>query len=236
MRRDPRPFWLHQLHERLERAQAHRLVVPRFDALGAHWRFTNPTRIVIFGRGIRAGRALHACAADDRYVRLTSWGETAEIILGDAVLISPGARITADARVSVGDGTMLASDVLVTDSDWHGLYDRVGRPPGAPVTIGANVWVGDGAYIGKGVTVGDHAVIGARAVVTKDVEPFAVVAGAPARVVKRLDPDAPRRTRMELLADPQALAAQDRALMRSFLRGRTTPGWLKARFMPGRED
>jgi len=54
-----------------------------------------------------------------------------------------------------------------------------------PVIIGNDVWIGDGAVILSGVTVGDGAVIAAAAVVTKDVRPYAIVAGNPAREVKR---------------------------------------------------
>jgi virginiamycin A acetyltransferase len=55
----------------------------------------------------------------------------------------------------------------------------------ANVTIGNDVWVGDGAIILAGVSVGDGAVIGAGAVVTKSVAPFSIVAGNPARIIKK---------------------------------------------------
>lgn len=61
--------------------------------------------------------------------------------------------------------------------------------PAAPVRIGHDVWIGDQAMIKGGVSVGDGAIIAARAVVTKDVPAYAVVAGNPARVVKRRFPD-----------------------------------------------
>ena len=55
-----------------------------------------------------------------------------------------------------------------------------------PVTIGNDVWIGHGAVILKGVRIGDRSVVGARAVVTRDVPADTVVAGNPARVVKSL--------------------------------------------------
>ena len=53
-----------------------------------------------------------------------------------------------------------------------------------PVNIGNDVWIGEGCFINGGITIGDGAVIGAHSVVTKDVAPFAVVAGAPAKLLR----------------------------------------------------
>jgi galactoside O-acetyltransferase len=55
-----------------------------------------------------------------------------------------------------------------------------------PVRIGDKVWIGFGASILKGVNVGEGSVVGAKAVVTRDVPPYTVVAGNPARVVRQL--------------------------------------------------
>ena len=53
------------------------------------------------------------------------------------------------------------------------------------VVIGNDVWIGDGCYIKAGVTIGDGAVVGAHAVVTRDVEPYAIVVGSPARAIRK---------------------------------------------------
>lgn len=56
--------------------------------------------------------------------------------------------------------------------------------------IGNDVWIGAGAFISSGVRIGDGAVVGARAVVTKDVPPYAIVAGTPARIIRfRFEPE-----------------------------------------------
>jgi len=75
-------------------------------------------------------------------------------------------------------------DVQIMDTDFHDIV----RPTGtavrsAPIVIGAHVLVGARAMILKGVTVGDGAIIAASAVVSRDVEAGAIVAGNPARVV-----------------------------------------------------
>lgn len=58
------------------------------------------------------------------------------------------------------------------------------------VTIGNDVWIGHGAVIMPGVTIGDGAIVGSSAVVTKDVEPYTIVAGVPAKPIKRRHPEA----------------------------------------------
>lgn len=57
------------------------------------------------------------------------------------------------------------------------------------ITIGNDVWIGEGAFLRRGVTIGDGAVVGARSVVTRDVAPYAIVGGAPARTIRQRFPD-----------------------------------------------
>jgi len=71
-----------------------------------------------------------------------------------------------------------------------GQFERSGPPTIAKLTtVGNDVWIGHEAFILPGVTIGDGAVVAARAVVTKDVPPYAVVAGVPAKVVKYRHPE-----------------------------------------------
>jgi acetyltransferase-like isoleucine patch superfamily enzyme len=239
MRRDHRPFWAFRLAAWLRDVRTRHFLAPQFAALGPHPMVIGPGHVELVGANIEAGVGLHLIASADAKVRLTTWpppGETAEIVLGDAVLVVGGARILAARRIAIGDGAMLAANVVVTDSDWHGLYDRVGAPEPKPVRIGRNVWIGDGAFVGKGVTIGDNSVIGARAVVVRDVPADCVAAGNPARAVRMLDPDEPRRTRTDMLRDPQALADWSWALHRERLQQNTTFGWLRALLFPRRGD
>ncbi len=88
-------------------------------------------------------------------------------------------------RVSIGRNCAIAWGVTICDHDFHKLYkDGKQRVETAAVTIEDNVWIGMNATILKGVTVGQGAVIGASAVVTRDVPPACICAGNPARVVE----------------------------------------------------
>lgn len=240
MRRDHRPYWMHSAWEQYENWWSRTWLAPHFDALGPNPRFVGPQHVEVFGPNITAGVALHIIATRDMPIRLTVWSpadQAGRIAIGDGCFFAGGARILATRQISIGDACLFAANTTVTDSDWHGLYDRIDpAPPGHPVRIGNNVWVGDGAFIGKGVTIGDHAVIGARAVVTRDVEPYAVVAGSPARVFKRLDPALPMRTRLDMLDEIVNVSRFMDSAYRDALKTNTTLGWLRSRILPRRGD
>lgn len=71
-------------------------------------------------------------------------------------------------------------------------YQRVDLPHQvAPIEIGAYAWVTSGVFVGPGVTVGEGAVVAVRSTVLKDVEPWTVVAGTPAKVVKKREVERP---------------------------------------------
>ncbi|MBO9427793.1 CatB-related O-acetyltransferase [Labrenzia sp. R4_1] len=78
---------------------------------------------------------------------------------------------------------------FVGGHDFHSYKPHlVGKVPATqfkPTAIGNDVWIGHGAYISAGVTIGDGAIVAANAVVTKDVEPYSIVGGNPAREIKK---------------------------------------------------
>ncbi|MNW06569.1 putative acetyltransferase [compost metagenome] len=71
---------------------------------------------------------------------------------------------------------------MISDTDYHQIEGTVSTKP---IVIGDEVWIGCKSIILKGVTIGNGAVVAAGSVVTKDVEPYTLVAGIPAKVIKR---------------------------------------------------
>lgn len=113
--------------------------------------------------------------------------------VGDGTFLGGGLSISVAKSISIGSNCLLASNVTIMDNNGHPFdpYERARNEPVkaedvAPVIIGDYVWIGDGAIILKGVTIGDCAVVAARSVVTKDVEPYTLVGGSPLRVLKNL--------------------------------------------------
>ncbi|HWW66788.1 MAG TPA: acyltransferase [Solirubrobacterales bacterium] len=108
--------------------------------------------------------------------------------VGDKTVMGQECTISAYRRVRIGEQCVIADRAMFIDFD-HGVVEverpiRVQGIYKRDVEVGSNVWVGYGACILRGVRVGDNSIIGANAVVTKDVPANAVVAGIPARVIR----------------------------------------------------
>lgn len=128
--------------------------------------------------------------------------------LGRGVNIEHGAEF--DGRLVVGDRSSVGIDsecfgpvtigrdvmmgpecVILTRNHRHDRLDipmiSQGYEDYRPVTVGDDVWIGRRVIILPGVTVGAHSILSAGAVVTKDVDPFSIVGGVPAKLIKRRD-------------------------------------------------
>lgn len=106
----------------------------------------------------------------------------AKILIGDNTYINRRTEIMAKESVSIGRGCAISWDVVITDTDYHQLEGTISTKP---IVIGDEVWIGCKSIVLKGVTIGNGAVVAAGSVVTKDVEPYTLVAGIPAKVVKK---------------------------------------------------
>jgi acetyltransferase-like isoleucine patch superfamily enzyme len=111
-----------------------------------------------------------------------------ECRIGAKTVLGQECTISAFQHISIGRECIIADRVMLIDFD-HGVVevDRPIRRQGIykrDVRLGHNIWVGYGACFLRGVTVGDNCVVGTNAVVTKDMPDDAVVAGAPARILR----------------------------------------------------
>jgi acetyltransferase-like isoleucine patch superfamily enzyme len=124
-------------------------------------------------------------------VWITAPGD-ARVRIGAGTFLNKGVMVAAQELVEIGDHCMLANGCFVTDANhrfddparpitWQGFETR------GPTRIGANTWLGANVVVTSGVAIGERCVIGANSVVTADVEPFSVAAGAPARVLRRVE-------------------------------------------------
>ena len=107
------------------------------------------------------------------------------ISLGANVYINAGCTFLDTGAIEIGPGSMFGPGVHIYCADHHrdGALRKAGLERALPVIIGANVWIGGGAKILPGVTVASDAIIGAGAVVTKNVAAGVRVVGNPARVL-----------------------------------------------------
>jgi len=128
-----------------------------------------------------------------------------KISIGDNVYIGPNSTVYCKENVSIGNEVIIANNVVIMDNNNHPVSPAKRREmsladdyinselwgwrdaKSAKVTICDNVWIGRDVRIMKGVTIGEGSVVALGSIVTHDVPPYTVVAGNPARVVKKLD-------------------------------------------------
>lgn len=147
------------------------------------------------------------CIINAKFIFETPKGE---VIIGNNVQLGGVIFISKD-RIEIGNDVTMAWDIIIYDHNSHStnwderkndnsqVYNDYINCNGnnivnkdwtnvktASVKIGDKVWIGFGAVILKGVNIGEGAVVGARSVVTKDIEPWTVVGGNPAKIIRRL--------------------------------------------------
>jgi len=127
-----------------------------------------------------------------------------EIQVGSDSYVGEGTRIWSGNEIKIGNHVLISHNVNIIDTNSHEInfeerairYDELifkgdwneeGNVISKPIIIEDNVWINFNAIILKGVTIGKGAIIAAGSVVTKDVEPFTMVAGNPAKFIKKLN-------------------------------------------------
>jgi acetyltransferase-like isoleucine patch superfamily enzyme len=234
--KDYRPYYIKRAWYKILHLYVRYKLAPQLKKLGKHSFIVKPWHIEIFGGPVSIGDNISLLGCSDKKTRLTVWSDKKDIkgiTIGDHVLISPGVRISAANHISIADSCMLASHVYITDSDWHGIYDRsMPSNETSCVILEENVWIGDSAIVCKGVTIGKNSIIGANAVVTCDIPANVIAAGNPAKIIKKLDPDKVIITRKDRFSDTQKMKHLFESSEKESLRGNTLTGWIRSLFFP----
>ena len=240
IRRDNRPFWLKRVHWWFDQKYIKNILAPQFENLGVGPLVLGVKYLHINGEGISVGDFATFISAPDSHIHLTTWNadkHNGKIEIGDYCLFSPGVRVSAATKVKIGNSCMFANSAYISDSDWHGIYDRA-LPVGQSkeVVLEDNVWIGDGAIVSKGVTIGKNSIVGARTVVIKDVPANVVVAGNPAKIVKELDSEEKIVSRADMFSSPKELDDLYLEIDRISLKKNTLIRWIKSKFYPSSDQ
>ena len=128
-------------------------------------------------------------------LNINNFGEKYLIEIGENVEINDEVHIGATEKIIIEDNVLIASKVYISDHN-HGSYkgDEQDSPMSipkerkihsSPIRIEKNVWIGELCCILQGVTIGEGSIIGAMSVVTKDIPPYTIAVGSPAKLIKR---------------------------------------------------
>jgi acetyltransferase-like isoleucine patch superfamily enzyme len=118
-------------------------------------------------------------------------GQQGRIRIGKGVFLNQGVMVAATGLVEIGDHCMAANGCFITDGDhrfddptrpvtWQGFTSK------GPTRLQDNVWLGANVVVTSGVTIGARSVVGAGSVVTRDIPPGVIAAGAPAKVIREI--------------------------------------------------
>lgn len=135
---------------------------------------------------------------------LLVFGYGGQISIGKNCYVGDNSRIWSGEKIQIGNNVLISHGVNIMDTNAHEIDYKLradgylgmlkygsqylkGRVITQPITIKDNVWIGFNSIIMKGVTIGEGAIIAAGSVVTKDIEPFTMVGGNPARVLKTIN-------------------------------------------------
>lgn len=117
---------------------------------------------------------------------------TPDLQIGNQVVLTDYIQISCCKKVKIGDNCLVGGNVYISDNT-HGTSSSLDLPPllrplysKGPVIIGENVWIGRNVTILSGVTIGQNSIIGANSVVNSDVPANCIVAGVPAKIIKKL--------------------------------------------------
>jgi len=154
-----------------------------FRQLGARCQFRGypqfgyAFREIFVGSACSFGRGIFLNCGPDGFIKIG-----ANVGLNDYTYLS------AIHGITIGKDSRIGEFVSIRDNDHQFTHPDIAIRAqgfvGAPIEIGEDVWIGRGVFIGKGVSIGKGAVVGANSVVVKDIPPYAIAVGVPAKVIK----------------------------------------------------
>ena len=138
-------------------------------------------------RGWLARRIFRRCGRNVRIKRGAYFGNGSNLVIGDNSQIGENARVASDTVI--GDNVMMGLEVLILSTVHASSRTDIpliaqGCEPNRPVVIEEGAWIGGRAILLPGVRIGHDSIVGAGAVVKRDVPPMAIVGGVPARFIK----------------------------------------------------
>ncbi len=135
---------------------------------------------------------LGSCGKRARFITTSKFFVPGNIHIGDDVFINQQCILAADEDIVIGNKVQIGFRAMLITSNYEALVHHRTKQRKKylePITIKDYVWIGSGAIILPGVTIGEGSVVAAGAVVVKDVPPYTVVGGVPAKIIKRLSLD-----------------------------------------------
>jgi acetyltransferase-like isoleucine patch superfamily enzyme len=152
----------------------------------------SPESRIVIGNQVRIGSDfLRAGIALFSKCKIRAFGPS-QIIIGNHVALSGTSISCRTTRIEIGDGTIIAPNCIIMDSDFHAPWPpenrtyNMGYERDREVIIERNVWIGLNCLILKGVRIGENSIVSAGSVVSEDVPPNVIVAGNPAKMIKAL--------------------------------------------------
>lgn len=149
-------------------------------------------QFITLGDGVVARKCLKLHTWESYRGKKTSY--TPNLVIEDDTSFGDNCYITCANTIIIGKNVLIGDNVFITDN-FHGKSSKsdCNLPPvereiwsKGPVVVEDNVWIGRNVSIMPNVTIGRGAVIGANAVVTKDIPEFSVVAGSPAKIIRKI--------------------------------------------------
>ena len=239
MQKDNRPFFIRLFIENFYILWTKYFLIPQFKRVGKNLDINKPWNIDVYGKNISLGENVHIRTSRNVITQICAWNKNncnGIIKIGDNVLISPGVRIISAEEIIIDSNVMIASNVYISDSDWHGIYDRINTPGSSKkIHIEENSWIGEGSKISKGVRIGKNSIIGLGSVVTSDVPDNEIFGGNPAKKIGEIDENKKIRKREEIFLNNDYNSLM-KFLIKEDLKENNLFTWLRTVFFPKKGD